>query len=500
MIKFIENRNSPLWYGILLAISMFCASELSSLFLNHYYYLMCRVGMRIQSVLTAAVYKKTLRLSNSARREKTAGEVVNLTAIDIDRFQVISPQIQQYWSTPLQIGLALFFLWKQVGYSSISGLILMVLLLPVNFLIAMQTRKYQLLQMSIKDERIKCVNEVLSGIKVVKLYAYEKPMEKVINELRNKELSLIRQAGLLRNVSDMLNTASPFLVAASTFATFLLADPKNVLTPEIAFVSLTLFNQLQTPMRSVAELISQTVQVYVSNNRLKDFLVAEELEQYTKQSFHSSPVNYGYSEDVIDVRDASFTWDKEEPTPSLNNINLSVTRGQLIAVVGRVGSGKSSLLSSLLGEMERIRGHISVNGNIAYVPQQAWVQNETVRNNIVFGRHFDEYFYNRVLDCCALLPDLSVLTNGDLTEIGEKGINLSGGQKSRINLARAVYQNNDVYLLDDPLSAVDAHVGKLLFKNVIGPEGILRNKTRIFVTNDISVLRYSDLILIMAGE
>lgn len=245
-------------------------------------------------------------------------------------------------------------------------------------------------------------------------------------------------------------------------------------------------------MSTVAELITQTVQVFVSNKRLKEFLVTDELENYVTEpmSGPTSSTSYSsrYSEDVIEINDGTFTWDKDEPTPTLNNINLSVSRGQLIAIVGRVGSGKSSLLNSLLGEMEKLSGHVGVRGSIAYVPQQPWVQNETVRNNILFGRTFDDFFYQRVIDSCALYQDLSVLSSGDYTEIGEKGINLSGGQKSRINLARSVYQNSDIYLLDDPLAAVDAHVGKQLFTNVIGPEGILRNKTRILILHELVCL------------
>ncbi|GMR31751.1 hypothetical protein PMAYCL1PPCAC_01946, partial [Pristionchus mayeri] len=491
LIRFTEELHRPLWQGVLLALTMFTASELSSLMLNHYYYLMYRVGTRLQSCLTAAIYKKTLHLSNASRREKTVGEMVNLMAIDVDRFQQIAPQTMQYWSTPLQIALALIFLWRQMGIATMSGMAVMLFMLPCNFLISMAIRKYQVRQMRLKDERTKMVNEVLNGIKVIKLYAWEPPMEGVISNLRDRELSLIRKAAALRTFSDMLNSASPFLVAFSTFATFLLIDPKNVLTPQIAFVSLTLFNQLRTPMSTVAELISQTVQVIVSNRRLKEFLIAEELNP---TSVDSTAVD---NDDVITVTDADMHWDREEPTANLSGLNLTVQKGQLITVVGKVGAGKSSLLHALLGEMERLRGYVGVRGRAAYVPQQPWMQNQTMRQNITFGKKFDEYFYNRVLDACALFPDLQMLPLGDMTEIGEKGINLSGGQKARISLARAVYQNHDVYLLDDPMSAVDSHVGAQLFTAVIGPEGMLRNKTRILVTNELSYLHHANLIVVM---
>lgn len=495
LIRFTEHPEQPMWYGVALAFTMFFSAELSSILLSHYFYLMYRVGTRIQSCLTAAVYRKTLRLSNAARREKTVGEIVNLMAIDIDRFQQITPQTMQYWSNPFQIGLALFFLYQQLGPSVISGVVVMILLLPINFAITMIIRKWQIAQMKYKDDRIKMVNEVLNGIKVIKLYAWEPPMEKVIEELREKELGLIRKAAFLRTFSDMLNSASPFLVAFSTFATFIFIDPKNVLTPEIAFVSLTLLNQLNSPMSQIAELITQTVQVAVSNKRLKEFMMSEELNEKAID-WQARDNN-----DVICVENATLSWESARlnpnPFPSLSNINLTVHRGQLVTVVGRVGTGKSSLLQALMGEMEKLSGSISMHGRLCYVPQQPWMQNNSVRMNITFGKQYNEYFYARVLDSCALERDLQILTHGDNTEIGEKGINLSGGQKARISLARAVYQNHDIYLLDDPMSAVDAHVGNQLFTAVIGPEGMLRNKTRVLVTNELSYLEKSDLIIVM---
>ncbi|RCN37907.1 hypothetical protein ANCCAN_16189 [Ancylostoma caninum] len=335
-------------------------------------------------------------------------------SIDIDRFQQISPQTMQYWSNPLQIGLALFFLWHQIGISVLSGVAVMMMLFPVNFLITMLIRKCQMQQMVYKDERTKMVNEVLNGIKVIKLYAWEPPMEKVISELREKELALIRRAALLRTLSDMFNSASPFLVALSTFGTFIVLDPKNVLTPEIAFVSLTLFNQLRTPMSQVAEIITQTVQVVVSNRRLTEFLISDELSPFCVDNGARD------NDEVIKASDSSLAWDKSEMEATLRNIDLSVKKGQLVTVVGRVGHGKSSLLQALLGEMDKLHGYIGLTGRVSYVAQQPWMQNQTIRQNITFGKKFDEYFYNRVLDACALYPDLQMLPLGDMTEIGEK--------------------------------------------------------------------------------
>ena len=201
-------------------------------------------------------------------------------------------------------------------------------------------------------------------------------------------------------------------------------------------------------------------------------------------------------ETPIVFENASFSWGKDCPTV-LQNINLTVKRHKLIAIVGQVGAGKSSLLSAILGDLEKLDGFVNICGSVAYVPQQAWIQNSTLRQNILFINKYNQNFYNKVIESCALGPDIKILSAGDMTEIGEKGINLSGGQKQRVSLARAVYSNQDIYLLDDPLSAVDAHVSRHLFEKVIGPNGLLRHKTRILVTHRASVLTNVDQIFVL---
>ncbi|VDK19927.1 unnamed protein product [Anisakis simplex] len=184
----------------------------------------------------------------------------------------------------------------------------------------------------------------------------------------------------------------------------------------------------------------------------------------------------------------------------MNNISLEIKKGMLAAVIGSVGCGKSSLLMALLGEMRKLKGKVKVNGDVAYVPQLSWIINQTLRENVLFARQYEKDDYDIVIDACALGPDIDSLQNGDLTEIGEKGINLSGGQKARVSLARAVYQDCDLYLLDDPLSAVDAHVGKKIFEHLIGPHGLLADKTRIMVTHGLHYLKDADMIIIMKGN
>ncbi|GMR45582.1 hypothetical protein PMAYCL1PPCAC_15777, partial [Pristionchus mayeri] len=496
LITFISTPDAPFWLGLSYALLMFFVSEFRSMILNAYFNIMMRMGLKIQMALTTAVYRKTLRLSSTARRQKTIGEIINLMAIDVEIFQLVTPQIQQLWSCPYQITFALVYLIFTLGYSASPGVLIMIVFVPINIFSSVFIKRWQINAMKMKDQRVKMVNEVLSGIKVIKLYAWEEPMEKHINEIRERELALIRKSGFVRSVLDTFNNASPFLVAASSFGTFILSSDKHILTSQIAFVSLTLFNQLRSPMVVLAMLINLIVQAIVSNRRLRNFLVSEELDDSNvkRNEAHACPC-------AIEFCNVDCTWNVDgEKSCALSSINASVPRGSLVTVVGTVGAGKSSFLSAMLGELTRLRGEIIVNGRIAYIPQQSWIQNLSVRDNITFGRPFDRQWYERVISACALTPDLAILPDGDATEIGEKGMNLSGGQKARISLARAVYQQDDVYLLDDPLSAVDAHVGRHIFNQVLGPRGLLAKKTRILVTHSLLNTREADEILVFSGE
>lgn len=274
------------------------------------------------------------------------------------------------------------------------------------------------------------------------------------------------------------------------FITFIYMDENNELNPSVAYVSLTLFARIRVPLFLLGPSVSKLLQLRVSLARIQRYLLLEDADPNAVLQEASLP-------DAIVFDHADFAWDMNEGVPFFQNLNITIPRGKLVAVVGRVGSGKSSFLSSLLGEMNKLNGKVYVNGSLSYVAQQAWIQNETLRENILFGREFDNLLYSKVIDACALVTDLNILPAGDRTEIGEKGINLSGGQKQRISLARSVYNGSDIYLFDDPLSAVDAHVGKHIFENVIGPNGMLKSKTRLFVTNSLSFLPSVDEIIML---
>ena len=368
----------------------------------------------------------------------------------------------------------------------------MVLMGPLNAIVARNMKALQIEQMKNKDRRNKMMDEILNGMKIIKLYAWESSFKDQVNAIRDKEIAALKKIAYLNAAMTFLWVCAPTIVALASFATYVLVDPvNNVLDANTAFVSLTLFNLLRVPLNVLPILIVYLIQCQVSLNRINKFMNSEELDPQAVS--HDDKV-----EDMVRVQKGSFSWSKEQSTSTLSGIDVQIKKGQLVAVVGQVGAGKSSLLNAFLGEMVRTSGAINVKGQVAYVPQQAWIQNGTVEYNIQFGQGKDEKKYKSVLDSCALVPDLEMLPGGDQTEIGEKGINLSGGQKQRISLARAVYSEGDLYLLDDPLSAVDAHVGAHIFDHVLSPvKGLLRDKTRVLVTHSAKYLPQMDRIFVM---
>ena len=338
------------------------------------------------------------------------------------------------------------------------------------------------------------MNEIITGMKVLKLYAWEIPFMQRIVKIRDIEIAMIKKTAYYFGGLTSSFTITPVIVSLLSFGTYIAIDPiSNVLTADKVFVCISLMNIIRLPLLMFPYALTETVKLVLSLKRIAVFLNAEELKQDNVLEFNSN----NNSSNLIEIRKANYTWGDGEDTPTIKDVSLDVKRGSLVAVVGAVGSGKSSLLSAILGEMNHLSGTITVDGKLAYVPQQPWIQNMTLKENIIFSNPIDEDRYDEVVENCALTDDLNILTNADKTEIGENGINLSGGQKQRVSIARAVYSNADIYLLDDPLSAVDAHVGKHIFDKVIGHNGMLKGKTRILVTHGITHLPQVDNIIVL---
>ncbi|XP_067674237.1 multidrug resistance-associated protein 1-like [Haliotis asinina] len=491
LVTFTTDKTVPLWKGYLLCIVLAAATLTQTVFTHANWHQGRKVAIKMAAVIISAVFRKSLRMSNKAKRESTIGEIVNLMSVDVEHIQIFTVWMWTVWAIPLNIAIALYLLYQSLGPSMFAGMAVLLVILPVNVVAALVLRKYQAELMQHKDKRMKILNEVLNGIKILKLYAWEPSFQDKVLDVRKKELHILLKMAFLKSFTTLSWTLIPYLVSLAILATYIFTSEDHYLRPEVVFPAISLFNIIKLFIVRSPFIIGYLVQATVSLKRINKFLNTEDLsETHVLRNATQRP--------AVKITDGCFQWNSEGG-PTLRNISLDVTEGQLLAIVGQVGSGKSSLVSAILGEMDKLYGHVSLKSRVAYVPQVAWIQNDTLQNNILFGKPMDRHWYNKVVECCALIADLEMLPAGDMTEIGERGINLSGGQKQRVSLARAVYSDADIYLLDDPLSAVDSHVGKHIFVNVISSKGLLAGKTRILVTHGIHWLPEVDSILVMTS-
>ncbi|KAK9476428.1 P-loop containing nucleoside triphosphate hydrolase protein [Lipomyces japonicus] len=501
LIVFVNSYNTenqqPISAGVIVAIGMFSCSFLQTVFQQQYMQRAFGTAMTIKSSLTSTLYRKAMVLSIDGRAQKSTADIVNLMAVDVQRLQEITQSGQGLWSGPFQIILCLYNLHALVGNSMWAGVLVTLLTMILNAHIARRQRALQKVQMKVKDKRTRLTGEILVSIKSIKLYAWEESFIRKLNEIRNnQELANLRTKGVLSAVSNFVGSCAPFFVSCSTFAFFVWTSNKPLST-DLVFPALTLFNLLSNPLTGIPQVITQFIEATVSANRLREFLITSEIQDDAVKRLDAASEK---NEQVVSVSKGTFFWDQAgRLPPALKNIKFTVNNTQLACIVGRVGSGKSSLLQAILGDLFKASGSVTVRGHIAYCSQVPWIMNATVKDNILFGKKFQADFYEKTIKACALLEDFVALPDGDETIVGEKGISLSGGQKARLSLARAVYARADVYVLDDPLSAVDQHVGRHIIDNVLGPKGLLSSKTKIMATNAIPVLSVADSITMLRG-
>uniref|UniRef100_A0A8B9MCZ2 ATP binding cassette subfamily C member 4 n=1 Tax=Accipiter nisus TaxID=211598 RepID=A0A8B9MCZ2_9AVES len=492
IINYFENYDSSDEVALNFAYCYAAALSVCTLILaimHHlYFYHVQRAGMKLRVAMCHMIYRKALRLSNVAMAKTTTGQIVNLLSNDVNKFDQVTIFLHFLWAGPIQAVAVTVLLWMEIGPSCLAGMAVLIILLPVQTCIGRLFSSLRSKTAALTDVRIRTMNEVISGMKIIKMYAWEKSFAELVNGLRRKEIAMIMKSSYLRG----LNLAS-FFVASKitvfmTFMAYVLLG--NVISASRVFVAVSLYGAVRLTVTlffpSAIERVSEAV---VSIRRIKNFLILDEISPF-------KPQLHGNNENVIlHVQDLTCYWDKSSESPALQQLSFTVRRGELLAVIGPVGAGKSSLLSAVLGELPKDKGLINVTGRIAYVSQQPWVFSGTVRSNILFDKEYEKEKYEKVLKVCALKKDLELLANGDLTVIGDRGATLSGGQKARVNLARAVYQDADIYLLDDPLSAVDAEVGRHLFEKCICQA--LHQKISVLVTHQLQYLRAANQILIL---
>nr|QVT92347.1 ABC transporter [Salvia miltiorrhiza] len=474
--------------GYVLAGILFAAKLVETITTRQWYLGVDIMGMHVRSALTAMVYRKGLRLSSTARQNHTSGEIVNYMAVDVQRVGDFSWYLHDIWMLPLQIILALAILYKNVGIASLATLIATVVSIIATVPVARVQESYQDKLMAAKDDRMRKTSECLRNMRILKSQAWEDRYRLILEEMRSVEFKYLSKALYSQAFITFIFWSSPIFVSAITFGTCILLGGQ--LTAGSVLSALATFRILQEPLRNFPDLISMMAQTKVSLDRISGLLQEEELPE---DAITTLP--RGISNVAIEITNGDFCWDQSSSNPTLSNIHIKVEKGMRVAVCGVVGSGKSSFLSCILGEIPKISGEVRICGSAAYVSQSAWIQSGNIEENILFGSPMDKAKYKTVIHACSLKRDLQLFSHGDQTIIGDRGINLSGGQKQRVQLARALYQDADIYLLDDPFSAVDAHTGSELFKEYILTA--LAAKTVVFVTHQVEFLPAADLILVM---
>ncbi|KAF8150782.1 ABC transporter [Crassisporium funariophilum] len=543
----LSTPTPPIGKGIALTFVLFLLQLIASLCTHHFFYRSTSSGALLRGGLITAIYTRALRLTSRARGTLTNGKLVNHISTDVSRIDFCAGYFHMAWTAPIQMIICLILLCLQLGPSAIAGFAFFILATPVQTLVMKKLFALRRASMLWTDKRAKLLQELLGGMKVIKFFAWEVPFLDRISDYRRREMAYIRSLLLIRSANNAVAMSMPVLASVLAFITY--SATGHTLEPGVVFTSLTLFNLLRLPLMFLPVAFSAIADADNATGRLYGVFEAELLEK-THTVDNDLPV-------ALEVKGASFTWDSPPPDASadggnktkkphthafqsskskakarsaqiaatekqavadsktrdeeedrvfkIRDINLSIPRGQLTAIVGPVGSGKTSLLQGLLGEMRQTAGSVTFGGTLAYCPQSAWIQNASIRDNITFGRPFSAPRYWRAVKAACLERDFAMLPEGDGTEVGERGISLSGGQKQRVGVCRAIYWEADVQVFDDPLSALDAHVGKAVFQNVLlnggGGEGKgegKEGKTRVLVTHALHFLPLVDYIYVVA--
>nr|XP_040058388.1 multidrug resistance-associated protein 4-like isoform X1 [Gasterosteus aculeatus aculeatus] len=493
IIEFFENNQASSTAAVFEAYSFALGISLATIslsVLHHlYFYHVQRAGMKIRVAMCHMIYRKALCLNSKALAKTTTGQIVNLLSNDVNKFDELTLYLHFLWIGPVQAATVTLLLLYAIGPSCLAGMAVFFVLMPVQTMFGQLFSTLRAETAVLTDERIRTMSEVISGIRVIKMYGWEKPFAALVDEVRRTEISKIMKSSYLRG----LNMASFFvagkIIVFITVCVYVLTG--NQLSASRVFMTVSLYGAVRLTITLFFPFaIEKVSESLISIRRIQNFLLLEEVAPRPLATARAERKDC-----IVKIEDLLCYWSMMLEAPTLQNVSFTVRPEQLLAVIGPVGAGKSSLLSAILGELSQESGVVKVRGVLTYVSQQPWILPGSIRSNILFGKELDPRKYDRVLRACALKRDMDLLPGGDLAMVGDRGSNLSGGQKSRVSLARAVYQDADIYLLDDPLSAVDAEVGRHLFDECIC--GVLRKKPRILVTHQLQYLKAADQIVVL---
>ncbi|KAA8499784.1 ABC transporter C family member 2 [Porphyridium purpureum] len=505
LIVFLQTGEGGTRHGVLLVSVLTLNFLIQSAFLNQYFSRVNISTVRVRAALTVVLYNKSLVLSADSRAKFPSGAVQNLISTDARRVSETIPNVNMLWSCVVQIIVALGLLTRFVGViPTLAGLATLLVSSPLQTRFLSVSKSLRDKALTYTDSRVKVLNEILAGIKLVKVHAWENAFRDRVEQIRAEEIHYTRAAWITQAFSTTLQSSLSVTLSTVAFAVYALLG--HSLDAAVIFPSISLFNMLRPTLILLPMYLTQFSAAFASIDRMQNFLNSEETRA---PSVSASEQNAFYQTADIRSQSASFSWDSPADvpggtsrsaatlaattaaavgSPQLTDVTFSVAPGTCIAIIGPTGSGKSTLLRSLLGETYIMTGQAGINPDksIAFVDQTAFILNGTVRENVLFGLPFDEPKYKLAVMCAALDKDFESMVAGDRTEIGARGVNLSGGQKQRISIARAVYSDAEVYIFDDPLSAVDAHVAQHIWGACM--LGALKQKTILIATNQLHLL------------
>lgn len=491
------------WRIIYDAVLIVVFTMLAAVSSHPFFFQSYHIGMKCRVAACYMIYKKALRLSQSAMSETTVGQMVNLLSNDVNRFDQVAQMLPYIVLAPLQatIVIAILLAFYLGVYPTLASLAAILLYVLVQTSMGRGFSRFRAKTAKRTDERVRLMNEIILAMRIIKMYAWERPFKQLVQMARKREITTIGISYILRTINQTLFFISSKVIVFVALITYVLLGYS--FKPEVVFVSIGLANLVRVSLTLFfPNAIAQCAETVISCRRINKFLQLPELENL--------PANYRASNDGLGCKHvltmnkvyASWASKNQELVASsdarmaiIRNLTLAVKPRDLVLIVGRVGSGKSSVLMSILGELPIASGRLEVNGRVSYAAQDAWIFSGTVRDNILFGKAFDADRYNEVLNVCSLERDMEILLDGDATIVGERGVSLSGGQKARVNLARALYNQADIYLLDDPLSAVDAPVARHIFDRSF--KTFLRKKTVILATHQLQFLRSASKVLVV---
>ncbi|KII63398.1 Multidrug resistance-associated protein 1 [Thelohanellus kitauei] len=489
-IQYAEDKDRKIWFGILLCMILFFSRSLECLLLNKYFEYVNLLGIDFRCLLSSLVFEKIFTARSDCLRKYPQSFQTNLVSVDSYRVQEGVIFMIMIGSCILQIILCFLYLYFILGLAFLSGIGVIIVFIPVNIVFARMSKSIEVQQMKLKDDRINLITSVIDGIRMVKMYSWEKPFHILISKIRRNELIQLSKLKGLFSVIESCLMIVPSLITLVIFFTFI--HLHESIGASVAFESMAIFSILRLPLSFLPDSLKTVFFARVSYARIQEYIAFHD-KPFQKNYQVSHKIDYQAS---VTVSNASFKIG-DEAEPYIQDINMKISSRGLHIIVGENGSGKTKLLESLLNETILVSGEVKICGKICYVPQSPWIKNESLRKNILDGYPFEASKYDEIVTLCELGRDFKKFKNGDQEDAGEKGVNLSGGQKQRISLARALYSNSDIYLLDDPLSAVDRRVCKRLFQRIFSKEGYLKSKLQVFITHDDQFLPYADCIYLM---